>query len=65
MWDYYKRTFVMVQVLALVVGYLAYSASNHSLVAPIVFIAIMQVSAVFGAMWADRLRRKIRAAGRA
>jgi hypothetical protein len=59
MWDYYKRTFVMVQIAILLVGYLAYSATNHSLVVPIVFFATMQVSALFGAMWANRLRRKI------
>ncbi len=65
MWDYYKRTFVMVQVAALLVSALVYTKASHGLVAPLVFFMAMQVSAVFGAMWANRLRRKIQAAHRA
>jgi hypothetical protein len=65
MWDYYKRTFVIVQIATVLVSYMVYRNSNHAMVPPVVFFAFMQVSAVFGAMWANRLRRKIRAATRA
>jgi hypothetical protein len=65
MWDYYKRTFLMVQIAALTVSYLVYSATNHALVSPIVFFLTMQVSSVLGAMWANRLRRKVEATDRA
>jgi len=65
MWDYYKRTFVIVQIAALLVSYMVYRNSNHAIVPPLVFFLFMQVSAVFGAMWANRLRRKIGAAHRA
>lgn len=65
MWDYYKRTFVMVQIAALAVSYMVYRNSSHAVLPPLVFFVFMQVSAVFGAMWANRLRRKIRAADRA
>jgi hypothetical protein len=65
MWDYYKRTFVMVQVATLAVSYLVYRNSNHAVIPSLVFFTFMQLSAVFGAMWANRLRRKIQAADRA
>ncbi len=65
MWDYYKRTFVMVQITALVVSFMVYRSSNHAVLPPLVFFTFMQLSAVFGAMWANRLRRKIRTADRA
>ena len=65
MWDYYKRTFVAVQVAALLAGYMAYTKTNHALFPPVVLFLSMQVSAVFGALWANRLRRKIQAAHRA
>ncbi len=65
MWDYYKRTFVMVQLATLVVSFMAYLASNHAVIPPLVFFAFMQMSAVLGAMWANRLRRKMQSATRA
>jgi hypothetical protein len=64
MWDYYKRTFVMVQVAALLVSAMVYTQAGHGVAAPLVFFMAMQVSAVFGAMWANRLRRKIQTAHR-
>jgi hypothetical protein len=65
MWDYYKRTFVAVQMAALLVSYMVYRNTHHAVVPPLVFFLSMQISAVFGAMWANRLRRKIQAANRA
>ena len=65
MWDYYKRTFAAVQVAALLVCYMVYTKTNHALFPPVVFFLSMQVSAVLGALWANRLRRKIQAAHRA
>ena len=65
MWDYYKRTFAAVQLVALLGVYLAYTKTNHALLPPVVIFLSMQVSAVFGAMWANRLRRKIQVAHRA
>ncbi len=63
MWDYYKRTFVLVQLAALPVCYLAYRNSNRWL-APVACFLSMQLASVFGAMWANRLRRKVLAAQR-
>ena len=65
MWDYYKKTFMAVQLAALLVSYMVYRNTNHAVIPPIVFFLTMQLSAVFGAMWANRLRRKIRAVNRA
>ena len=61
MWDYYKRTFLAVQLLAVAVAYLVYRSANHAWLPPLVFFLSMQISAVFGAMWANRLRRRIQA----
>jgi hypothetical protein len=59
MWEYYKKTFVLVQIVALLSSYFVYSKTNHAWAPPIAIFISMQVSAVFGAMWANRLRRKV------
>jgi hypothetical protein len=61
MWDYYKRTFVVVQLAAVAVSIMVYRNTNHAWFPPAVFFVAMQVSAVFGAMWANRLRKKMQA----
>jgi hypothetical protein len=61
MWDYYKRTFWAVQLAAGAVSWMVYRATNHLWFPTAVFFVSMQVSAVFGAMWANRLRNKIQA----
>ena len=61
MWDYYKRTFVVVQLAAVMVSYMAYRNANHAWFPPVAFFVAMQVGAVFGSMWANRLRRKMQA----
>jgi hypothetical protein len=63
MWDYYKRTLVIVQLAAVVVSYMVYRNTNHAWLPPVAFFVAMQVSAVFGAMWANRLRKKLQAYG--
>ena len=65
MWDYYKRTFAAVQLAALLVSYMVYRNTNHAVIPPIVFFLTMQLGAVFGAMWTNRLRRKMQTANRA
>lgn len=59
MWDYYKRTFLAVQFATGLVSWMVYRASNHLLAPTAVFFLSMQLSAVFGAMWANRLRKKL------
>jgi hypothetical protein len=61
MWDYYKRTFLAVQLAAGVVSWMVYRNTNHSWMPAAVFFLSMQISGVFGAMWANRLRRRVQA----
>ena len=58
MWDYYKKTFLAVQLFSAVVSTMVYRAS-HSLALAAVFLLSMEASAFLGAMWASRLRRKM------
>jgi hypothetical protein len=57
--EYYKRTFWVVQAMSGFVCWAAYSASGHNWRAVAVFFAAMQLAAVAGAAWANRLRRKM------
>jgi ABC-type bacteriocin/lantibiotic exporter with double-glycine peptidase domain len=59
MWSYYKKTFLAVQFVAVFVSWMVYSNTKHELVPTAVFFLFMQASAVLGAMWANRLHRKI------
>jgi membrane associated rhomboid family serine protease len=61
MWDYYKRTFLAVQLVTGLVGWMVYRSSNHLWIPTAMFVLSMEISAIFGAMWANRLRRKIQA----
>jgi len=61
MWDQYKKTFRGMQAMILLVCVCLYLATQVVAVAAVFFVA-MQVSAVLGAVWAYRLRRKIDAA---
>jgi hypothetical protein len=59
MWNYYKKTFVAVQLVTGAVSWSVYRSTNHLLAPAAIFFVSMQVSAFFGAMWASRLRRKM------
>jgi len=58
MWNYYKKTFLAVQFAALLVSWMVYRNTKPLLLPALVFMLSMQVSAVFGAMWAHRLSKK-------
>jgi hypothetical protein len=62
MWAQYKRTFWFMQVLICLVTCGIYLTMNHLVVAAALFFVVMQVSAVVGAMWASRLKRKLEGA---
>jgi hypothetical protein len=62
MWNYYKKTFLAVQLLAGMFGWMVYRSSGQRAVPVLVCVLSMQISAVFGAMWANRLGRKMRSA---
>lgn len=55
----YRKTFLGVQVITLMVTVWTYFERTHSLAASALIFATMQVGAVIGAAWAARLRRKV------
>jgi hypothetical protein len=57
----YRKTVVWVQI---VIGVITIAAlfQTHRLIAALAFFATMQVGAVFGALWAARLRSRIESA---
>jgi hypothetical protein len=57
MWKYYKEAFATVQLATCVVSWTIYQQTNRSLGPAAIFFLSMQVSAVFGIMWASRLRK--------
>ena len=59
MWSYYKRTFLAVQFATLLVSFMAYRTTKPLWVPTLLFFLSMQVSSVLGAMWANRLRKKM------
>jgi uncharacterized membrane protein YfcA len=58
MWEQYKRTFVFTQVVIVFITCLAYLGQRQWPMAALLFL-VMQVGAVLGAAWAQRLRRNL------
>jgi hypothetical protein len=61
MWRYYKRTFLAVQLFAVLVSWMVYRSTKPMVGPPLVFFLFMQMSAVLGAFWAQRLGKKLQA----
>jgi hypothetical protein len=59
MWNYYKKTFLAVQIAIALVCWLTYRMASHDLGSAAIVFIVMQVSAVIGSLWANRLRRKM------
>jgi hypothetical protein len=59
MWNYYKKTFLAVQIAIGLVCWLTYETTAHDLGSAAIVFIVMQVSAVIGSLWANRLRRKM------
>jgi hypothetical protein len=62
MWDHYKRTFVGVQLVIAIVTALVFLASHYWVHAAMFFL-FMQIGSVGGAVWGNRLRRKLQPYG--
>jgi hypothetical protein len=58
MWDQYRKTFAGMQAFIVLVTLALFIVLGYRLAPTLVFFAAMQVSALLGAMWATRLRRK-------
>jgi uncharacterized membrane protein YfcA len=59
MLEQYKKTFLGVQVLSLVVSGWVYFGLTHYWVSAALVFLTMQVGGVFGALWASRLSKKM------
>jgi small-conductance mechanosensitive channel len=59
LWRHYKRTFLAAQLAIGLVCWIAYQAAAPDLVPAATVFVIMQVSALVGSMWANRLRRTL------
>ena len=59
MWEQYKRTFSRTQAVIAAVTIGTYFYMGHVAARSAAFFVVMQISAVFGAMWGTRLKRKV------
>jgi uncharacterized membrane protein YfcA len=58
MWDQYRKTFVGMQTVIVVVTAMVFVWS-HFWVHAVAFFVMMQTGSVFGALWGHRLKRKL------
>jgi uncharacterized membrane protein YfcA len=61
MWRHYKRTFIPVQILAVGLSGVGYYWVGMPWPTVLIFFVMMQVFAVFGARWAERLQARTEA----
>ena len=59
MWAQYKKTFLRIQSVILVVTCAVFFAAEHRLAASGAFFLMMQIGAVLGAVWAVRLKHRV------
>lgn len=60
MWDQYKKTFVGMQLVILLVTTGMYLLLSRDVAQVGTFFAILQFAALLGAYWGDRLRKRMR-----
>lgn len=58
-WAHYKRTFLLMQLLIILIAFQIHRQAQHIWVVTLAFFAIMQLGAVAGALWAGRLKRRL------
>ena len=58
MWSHHKKSFIALQFFSLAVSWMLYRITTPLLTPAAVFFLSMQVSAVLGSMWANRLRKE-------
>ena len=59
MWDHYKKTFGSVQTAIALATVFIFFQFHHMWFVTGVFFLMMQLGSVLGALWANRLRRKM------
>ena len=63
MWEEYRKTLKPVQALIATVTAATYFGMHRMWFVTAVFFLVMQVGALMGALWAQRLRRKVQLHG--
>ena len=61
MWDHYRKTFKSVQAAIAIATLGIYFGLQRRAFVTLVFFLMMQGGSVVGALWANRLRRKMQA----
>ena len=59
MWIQYKKTFLRIQIVILLVTCAVLFAIGYRFPEVLVFFTVMQIGAVLGAMWGVRMRARI------
>ena len=59
MWDHYRKTFTKMQIFIALATAGIFFGLGHRWGMASVFFAMMQVGAVVGAWWGNRLRRRL------
>ena len=59
MWSHYKKSFVLIQLVILMVTIFVFQQADHRFAVAVFFFLTMQLCSVIGSMWALRLRRKL------
>jgi hypothetical protein len=59
MWQHYRKTFLVTQIIIVLLCVGAYFLARPPTLAVLFLFAMMQVFAVFGAAWAASLKRRI------
>jgi hypothetical protein len=62
MWDQYKKSFVGMQLVILMVTTGMYLFLSREVTLVATFFATLQVASLLGAYWGDRLRKRVRGA---
>jgi uncharacterized membrane protein YfcA len=59
MWEQYKKTFAKTQTVIVVATLATYAYLGHEVARSAVFLLMMEVGAVAGAVWGVRLKKKV------
>jgi len=61
--EQYRKTFLAVQALTVLITATVYLKCDHQWRPSLMIFVVMQVGGVFGAMWAARLKRRLQPNG--
>jgi len=59
MWDHYRKTFIPMQLVILVICLVMYLFVHAPIMALVPFVVMMEFFSIVGAKWAARMKRKL------